>query len=145
VFTVTYCDGSVQDYGSECINKILANAPALKTLFSKNSKRLIKLQDYLAILSAPLSQAPRGQEYYGSGLYFIADSEGKCICFESFFFHPTVDEKNETAPHYRVKSLVEHVQSCDKNVAAKLPKLQQEIQRIESFLGKIIQKGQEAR
>lgn len=139
VFVVTYRDGSVQKYGSECINKILSNAPTLKSLFSKNSKLLIKYQSYLAILSAPLDQASRGQEYYGAGFYFIADNDGKDICFNNYFFHPTVDEKN--ADHQRRVNPADWAIRCDKDAKIGVAKLEKEIARIESFLGRVIEKA----
>ena len=144
VFVVAYADGSVQNYGSECINKILANAPTMKTLFSKNAKLLRRYQDYLKILTGSHEDMPRGSEYYGSGLYFIADSEGKDIYIPTHgLFHPIFDvEKNASGQHYRVKNVQEHVERCAKDIAADVPKLQAEVTRLEKFLARCLANAQ---
>ena len=143
VFVVTYRDGSVQNYGSECINKILSNAPDMKSLFAKNAKLLKRYQDYLTILSGPAEAMPRGSEYYGSGLYFIADSEGKDISFGHWFFHPIFDEE-KNADHQRHVVKTEWIARCEKEIQRDLPKLKSEIARLESFLGRILFKGMTA-
>ena len=140
VFVVTYRDGSVQNYGSECINKILSNAPDMKSLFTKNAKLLKRYQDYLTVLSGPIEAMPRGSEYFGSGLYFIADSEGKDISLGHWFFHPIFDEE-KNADHQRHVVKAEWLARCEKEVQRDLPKLKAEIARLESFLGRVLFKG----
>lgn len=143
VFVVVYRDGSVQNYGSECINKILANAPSMKTLFHKNAKLLRRYQDYLTILTGSVESMPRGSEYYGSGLYFIADSEGKDIYIPTHgLFHPLFDaDKNTSGQHYHVKSAEQHVARCMADIAKDVLTLQTEIARLESFLARVLAKA----
>ena len=102
VFVVTYKDGETQRFGSECINKILAGRTDLISLFKKNAKKLKKYQDYRAILTGGVDDMPRGSEYFGSGLFFIADSEGKDIFLKThWFFHPLMDlERNAAGDRY---------------------------------------------
>ena len=142
VALVAFKDGETQRYGLDCVDKILASAPDLKGLFSKNIKRLRTYQDYLAILTGPAASMPRGQEYFNSGLFFIADSSGKDIMFDNFYFHPVFDqEKNGTGKNYVVNDPASHVTRCAKDIADKLPKLRAEIERIEGFLARVIAKG----
>lgn len=139
VFAVTYKDDTVQRYGSECINKILAGEPNLRKLFSANSKKLARYQGYLEVLSRPVEDMPRGSEYYGSGLYMIADSEGKDISFQHYYFHPIYDvTKNLNGRNYVVKDPAKHVGQCMKEIEAAKPKLTAEIARLEGFLAKIL-------
>lgn len=146
VFVVIYRDGSIQNYGSECINKILANAPSMKTLFHKNAKLLRRYQDYLAILTGSPDSMPRGSEYYGSGLYFIADSEGKDIYIPTHaLFHPVFDvDKNASGQHYIVKSAEQHVAQCMKGIGTDVLKLQVEIARLEDFLARVLRKASQS-
>lgn len=103
VFLVVYRDGFSAKYGSECIKKILDSAPDMRSLFNKNAKLLAVYQGYLRILSGPVEQMPRGSEYYGSGLYFVADASGKDIFFKRWVFHPSFDaEKNAAGGRYVV-------------------------------------------
>ena len=140
---VTYRDGEVQRYGWDCIEKILENAPDLKGLFKKNLKLAGKYRDYINILSGPVEKMPRGQEYFNSGKYFIADSEGKDIFFPThWFFHPAMDvEKNHSGNAYVSKDPVEFAARCNKEIANDLPKLQAELNRIEGFLARVLAKA----
>jgi hypothetical protein len=142
VALVTYKDGDTQRYGSECINKILENAPDLRKLFNKNAKLLKKYQEYLTILSGPAEAMARGREYFNSGLFFVADSEGEDVAFNGhWFFHPLFDvEKNangnryvvsESPEAYAAKQIAEYKRYDE-------PKLIAEIARIELFLAKIL-------
>jgi hypothetical protein len=142
VFVVIYRDGLVQHYGSECINKILNNAPSMKSLFHKNSKLLKKYQGYLDILSLPVEQMPRGSEYYGSGLYFIGDPDGKDILYKNFLFHPLFDEeKNAGGPNYIVRDKAAHVGNCEKHIGIMKTRLTAEVARLEAFLGRVMFKA----
>lgn len=140
VYAVTYRDGQVQKYGSECINRILEHEPSLRTLFNRNAKLLRQYQDYLAILSGPIERMPRGSEYYGSGLYFIADSQGKDISFKHWFFHPEYDaEKNSNGKHYVVTDDgVRHVAKAVREIEIAKPLIAAEIARLEAFLAKVL-------
>lgn len=144
VFVVAYADGSIQNYGSECINKILANAPSLKTLFNKNAKLLRRYQDYLSILTGKPEDMPRGNEYYGSGLYFVADSEGKDIYIPTHgVFHPIFDvEKNASGQHYRVANVEQRTSDCMKAIAKDVVIVQAEIARLEKFLARMLAKAE---
>jgi uncharacterized small protein (DUF1192 family) len=143
VFQVHYRDGSKQDYGSECINKILAAAPSMRTLFNKNVKLLKRYQDYLAILSGPVSAMPRGQEYFGSGLYFIADSNGKDILFDDhFLFHPEYDAaKNIAGGQYLVNDPAARLSRVSKEIEQGIAKLTTEIARLEVYIGRVVAKA----
>ncbi len=142
VAIVTYRDGAIQKYGMDCIDKILANVPDLKSLFHKNIKLARRYREYLAILTGPIEGMNRGREYFNSGLYFIADSEGKDIMFECWYFHPVFDaEKNAAGRNYVVKDPAAHVARCRQDVERKLPKLRSELERIETFLARVLTKA----
>jgi hypothetical protein len=141
VSLVTYKDGETQKYGSECINKILAEEPTLAKLFETNSKKLAKYQDYLSILEGPIEKMPYGREYFGRGLYFIADSNGKDIFMEHWLFHPGFDVANSIY-NDRPKAELDKFYKDDIACRAKFcAKLKSEIERIELFLGRILAKG----
>lgn len=145
VAMVTYRDGATQKYGMDCIEKILANVPDLKALFQKNLKLASRYRGYLAILTGPVEGMKRGREYFDSGLYFIADADGKDIMFESWYFHPVFDaDKNAAGGRYVVADPAAHVARCEKDIAAKLPKLRAELERIETFLARVLTKAQAA-
>ena len=138
VFVVTYKDGETQRFGSECINKILAGRTDLISLFKKNAKKLKKYQDYVAILTGPVEDMPRGSEYFGSGLFFVADSEGKDIFLKHWFFHPVMDaEKNAGGGRY-VNDPVKYAEKSKADIARDLPFLTAEITRLELFLAKVL-------
>ena len=145
VFAVSYKDGQTQKYGSECINKILANAPNLKTLFAKNSKLLIKYRGWLSILTGPVENMPRGSEYFDSGLFFIGDSEGRDIFVDRhWFFHPLPDfEKNAGGGRY-VADPNTYAEKCMAEINGKrgVSWLQAEVSRLELFLGRVLAKAQ---
>ena len=142
---VVYRDGAVERYGWDCIDRILAAEPSLKALFAKNLKLASKYRDYIAILTGPAEKMPRGREYFNSGLYFIADSEGADIMFERWYFHPTFDaEKNAVGPHYVVNDPAAHVARCSKEIERTLPKLRSELERIEGFLARVLTKAMQA-
>lgn len=139
---VTYRDGLVERYGMDCIEKILEAEPSLISLFKKNAKLARKYSDYIAILTGPADKMPRGREYFNSGLYFIADSEGKDIMFERWYFHPEYDAaKNAVGPHYVVKDAAAHVARAAQEIERALPKMRAELARIEGFLARVIAKG----
>lgn len=145
VFVVSYTDGLTEKYGSECINKILDGDTSLGSLFNKNVKLLAKHQRALEAISSPEGTMPRGSEYFGSGLYFVADSEGKDVMADGhFFFHPVYDqEKNHGGDKYVVKDTAAYVQKCHQEIEGKRGKqwLAAQISRIETFLGRVVQKG----
>jgi hypothetical protein len=139
VSLVTYRDGQTQKYGSECINKILNAAPTLRGLFNKNSKLLKRHQEALRVLSLPVSEMPRGREYYGSGLYFIADSTGKDISTTHWFFHPLFDEdKNQSGSRYVVIDSTQYHSEKIADIELGKDYLRKEIARLESFLAKVL-------
>lgn len=146
VFVVTYKDGEKQKFGSECINKILGGKDNLLSLFKKNSELLKKYLDYVAILTGPVEQMPRGREYFGSGKFFIADSKGKDIFFKShWFFNPTMDvAKNHAGSRYVSKDPAEFSATAMKDLNRDVLALQAEIVRIEAFLAKILRAAPEA-
>jgi hypothetical protein len=143
VFRVTYVDGLTQEYGIECINKILATEPTLRQLFNKNSKLLQKRQRQLRALSMPEVQMPRGREYYGSGLYFVADEKGEDVFAEThWFFHPLFDEeKNSAGTRYVIHEGVEEQEwraKARKEIEQGKVWLAKEIERLELFLAKVL-------
>ena len=143
VFRVTFRDGLTQEYGIECINRVLDNAPSLRTLFTKNTKLLQKRQRALAALSLPEDQMPRGREYFDSGLYFIADSKGEDIMAEThWFFHPLYDvEKNQSGEHYVVRDDAERLTKCRKEIELGKTWIQKDIDRLERFLAAVVNKA----
>lgn len=142
VHLVVYRDGSVQKYGSECIKKILDNAPDMKRLYNQNAKLLALYQDYVKIFSGPVEDMPRGSEYFNSGLYFVADSNGKDISFGHWFFHPLWDvEKNSGGDRYVVTNVEETKARYMKAIAVDLEKLKAEVTRLEGFLGRVLAKA----
>jgi hypothetical protein len=147
VAQVEYKDGTAQKYGSECINKILKEVPDMRTLWNKNSKLLKQYQDALGVLTRKPEDMPRGSEYFGSGLYFVADSTGKDIQggkSKHWYFHPVFDQdKNAANGRYVVKNVEEHRAKCMKEVNQDLPWFKSEIERLEAFLAKVLQKAQQ--
>ena len=143
VCLVHFKDGSVQRFGMDCIDRILSGDTSLKTLFRKNQKLLARYSDYVAILTRAEHEMPRGSEYYGSGLYFIADSEGKDISFDhAGLFHPIYDaERNAAARHYNVTDPIKRLSENRQDIAVMIGKLRPEVKRLESFLARIIAKG----
>lgn len=142
VFVVVYRDGSREKFGSECINKILNQAPDLMALFQKNSKLLTKYQEYVSIMTGPVDQMPRGSEYFGSGLYFVADSKGKDLFFKHWYFHPQFDaEKNGNGNRYVVEDATAYARKSCAEIARDLPAIQKEVERIEIFLARIMNKA----
>lgn len=142
VYLVAYRDGAIQRYGSECINKILNGDTSLRGLFNKNVKLLRRYQLTLAAISMPYDAMPRGSEYFGSGLYFIADSEGKDVYTTHWFFHPVYDaEKNTAGGRYVVTDAAAHVAKCQSEIEAGKVWLAAEIARIEGFLARVMRKA----
>jgi hypothetical protein len=144
VFTVQYRDGLREKYGSECINKILSGDTSLKGLFNRNVKKLQRYQRGLAALSLPAEQMRRGSEYYGSGLYFIADESGADVMGNGcWFFHPLYDaEKNAIGPNYIVQDASAHAAKAMREIEQRgKAYFAKEIARIEGFLARVIQKG----
>lgn len=145
VAIVTYRDGETQRYGSECINKILDNSPTLKSLFAKNAKLLKRYAAYMAILSGPVDAMPRGSEYFGSGLYFIGDGEGKDIMFKRYCFHPIYDaEKNANGRNYVVTDAAKRLTENMAAIEAMKVELTTEIARLEGFLAKVLRAAPQA-
>lgn len=145
VALVTYRDGETQKYGMDCIERVLANVPTLVGLFRKNLKLATKYRDYLAILTGPVEQMPRGREYFGSGQYFIADSKGTDIFLERWVFHPLYDvEKNAIGPNYVIKDPAENEARCRREIDRMVAKLRSELERIEGFLARALTKAQAA-
>jgi hypothetical protein len=140
VFRVTFRDGLVQEYGIECINRVLDNEPSMRSLFAKNSKLLQKRQRALRALSMPEDQMPRGSEYFESGLYFIADEKGEDVMGDThWFFHPVYDvEKNHSGNRYVVCDDAAHLAECREQIEKGKVWLVKEIERLETFLAKVI-------
>lgn len=141
VFRVTFRDGFIQEYGIECINKVLDNAPDLKSLFASNSKRLQKYLGWMQVLNRADAEMPRGSEYFSSGLYFIADEKGKDITGGrgERFFHPVYDEeRNSVGPHYIVADPAEHVARCHAEIELGKKFFAKEIERLEVFLARVL-------
>ncbi len=145
VFVVSYRDGLTEKYGSECINKILSGDTSLKNLFNKNSKLLQKFQRYLEIFNMPENEMPRGSEYFGSGLYFIGDGEGKDIMFDGHWtFHPVFDvEKNGSSQNYSIAEDAIPAWQAKRRAGIEKGKvyLQKEIDCIETFLARVLAKA----
>jgi len=142
VHVVSYRDGTTQRYGSECINKILDGDTSLRKLFDKNVKLLRKHQAALAALSMPEDKMSRGSEYFGSGLYFIADQDGRDVSTTHWFFHPLFDqEKNAAGGRYVVAEPAQHANKCRKEIEQGKEWLRSEIARIELFLARVLRKG----
>lgn len=145
VFLVSYQDATTQRYGSECINKILGGDTTLKGLFNRNAKKLQKYQQFLAILSSPESEMPRGSEYFNSGLYFIGNGEGKDVSTTHWFFHPEYDaEKNTAGGRYVVTDRAARLAECRKEIEQGKAWLGKEIARIEQFLAKVLRQAPKA-
>lgn len=141
VFVVEYRDGQTLKYGSECINRILDHEPSLRKLYDKNVKTLQRYQRALEALSLPFEQMPRGAEYYGSGLYFIADSKGNDVMTTHFFFHPLYDaKKNAAGRNYVVTDPADRLKRCVADIEQGKQYLVAEITRIEGFLGRVLAK-----
>lgn len=142
VFRVTFSDGLVQEYGIECINRVLDSEPSLRSLFSKNSKLLQKRQRALRALSLSENEMPRGSEYFGSGIYFVADENGDDVMGDGcWFFHPLYDaEKNLAGGKYVVKDAAEWRAKQRADIEGNRGKvyLVKEIDRIECFLAKVL-------
>jgi len=140
VFRVTFRDGLVQEYGIECINRVLDNEPSLRSLFAKNSKLLQKRQRALRALSLPEHQMPRGREYFGSGLYFIANEKGEDVMGDTcWFFHPLYDrEKNIAVGKYVVRDESARLTECREQIEKGKTWLAKDIERIECFLAKVL-------
>ena len=139
VFVIAYRDGFTAKFGSECIHKMMDNAPDMWALFNKNAKLLTKYQDYVTILSGTIDQMPRGSEYFGSGLYFVADSKGKDISFNNSYFHPSFDsEKNALGSRYVVEDTEKKERDDMARIAKGLIGMKAEIARIELFLARIL-------
>jgi len=143
VAQVTYKDGLVQKYGLDCIEKILAAVPDLRTLYLRNAKLLTKYQRYLQILTGPAEDMPYGREYFNSGQYFIGDGNGKDLfCFDSWAFHPLCDwEKNQSGNQYVIKDKAASDARCQDDINRKVIKLRSEIERIEGFLARVLSKA----
>ena len=142
VSLVSYADGSVQRYGSECINKILNHAPTLKNLYAINVKILKQYVDSSEVLSRDPKDMLKGREYFDSGLYFIADDKGKDIFTNHWFFHPDYDqEKNHGGDNYVVTNPAEARAKCIAEIESGKQFFAKEVTRIESFLAKILRKA----
>jgi hypothetical protein len=139
VFAVTYRDGETLKYGSECIKKILDHAPDMLKLFNANAKKLATFKRGYAILSGPVGDMPRGREYYGSGMYFVGDGQGEDVFFKHWFFHPIMDtDKNQSGSRYVQDDPDGFEAKRLKEIAADLPAMKAEIERLELFLAKVM-------
>ena len=138
VTSVGYSDNTTMRYGSECINKILGSDTSLQKLVQKNLKLLTRYQDMFEILSRTPESMPVGSEYYGSGLYFIADSIGNDLHFDGHsFFHPIMNwERNTTQKNYHQESAESFKTKELLKITKELPKITKEIERITKFLAK---------
>ena len=145
VALVTWKDGTSRKFGSECINKILAGDTSLKNLFNRNRKLATKYAAWAEVLRRAPEAMPRGSEYYGSGLFFIADDAGDDIGFNGrWIFHPAPDwEKNQGGDAYRQRTLTQEAYRAARmgDVAKQLAWLEVEMARIEGFLARILAKG----
>jgi hypothetical protein len=156
VHAVDFKDGSRQVFGTDCIEKILAGDTSLRGLYRKQVKNVARLNRALDALRLG-DAAPRGNEYYGSGMFFVTDSTGEAIVWGSgSLWHPTMDaEKNQGGTSYRLdgKSFyfpwVGRQDNTPENftlrarssMARAIPEIEAEVAKIESFLGRIVAKG----
>ena len=146
VCLVTWKDGRSERFGIECINKILGGDTSLQTLFKKNQKLAEKYAHYLDVLSREPELMPRGSEYFGSGLFFIADDDGKDISLGRWCFHPVPDwDKNQGGDAY-VQQMTQEVYRTAKlaDVAKMVTAIKIEQARVEGFLKKALIKMQVA-
>jgi len=143
VSLVRYKDGTSERYGSECINKILDGDTSLKSLYNKNVKLLKRYRESLDVLRRPYNEMPRGSEYYGSGLYFIAGFDGKDLMGDGcWIFHPIYDEeKNSSGQHYVVTDPAARLARCEADMNKAMSFYIAEIERIEKFLARILNKA----
>ena len=143
VACVQYKDGLAIKYGMDCIERILAGDTSLRSLFRKNVKLAGRYRDYLDILTGPVEKMPRGHEYFNSGLYFVADSEGKDIGFGHLFFHPMSDfEKNASGNRYVIKDVPAEIEKFKAEIDKGVLKIQVELARIEGFLARSLSKAE---
>jgi len=144
VNVVTLKDGTSQKFGSECINKILAGDTSLKGLFAKNAKLLKRYKNWLETLRLPVEQWPVGSDYYNSGFFFVAATNGEEIRYGksgSSLFHPLHFAK-PSSPYFRDGAQGDRIKA-DHAAKPELARqyLAAEILRIESFLARIVAKG----
>lgn len=143
VSLVTWKDGTSRRYGSECIGKILTGDTSLRRLFEKNRKQAERYAHWAEVLRREPAAMPRGGEYFGSGLYFVADESGADIVWGGHCqFHPVPDwARNQSGglyvqcgseQDYRVARLAE--------VGKALAWLDAESLRIAEFLGRVLAK-----
>lgn len=109
VTVVTFRDGVTQRFGSECINRVLAGETSLAKLVQKNLKLDRKYEAWVDVLSRAPELMPRGREYYGSGMYFLADDSGADIfvgtdparAASKWIWHPMPDwTRNQAGDRY---------------------------------------------
>lgn len=82
-------DGSKMKVGLDCAEAILNGDTTLRSHLRKSIKQLERLNGYMRVLSLPWDEMPiDARGYYGRGVYFVADEQGKAICFEKYIFHP---------------------------------------------------------
>ena len=143
VCRVSYKDGTAEEFGLDCINKILDGDTSLKTLFRKNQKLLVKLTGYANVLRLPVEQMPQGREYFNSGFCTIADMDGEDICFGHYLFHPIVKDmaKNQSGKNYVISNPAERTEKCIKEIEKMRAEIDAKIATIESFLARVLAKA----
>lgn len=143
VALVTWKDGTSRRFGSECINKILKGDTSLRRLFEKNRKMAERYAHWLDVLRREPEQMPRGHEYYGSGLFFIADDNGTEIMGNGRSqFHPLPDwDKNQGGDRYvQSGSPEEYRMARGVEIARMVEWLEKESHRIAVFLARVVAK-----
>lgn len=142
VNVVFFKDGTRSTYGSDCIEKVLAGDTSLVRLYRKNFKALERaLRADRALAKG--ADAPRGHEYYGSGIYMVADETGEDVFADRrAYFHPKVDEeKNRSGRNYVQQDYPKFAAEALAAMTRGRASLATEIARLEAFLGRIVAKG----
>ena len=110
------------------------------------------------MLNRPVEQIPKGQEYFKSGMFMIADDNGEEIHASrtgGFLFHPDVDLERNAMSEYALLQEGESspYQTSGKMTYAKFQAksmkgieegrmwLKEQVSRLESFLAKVVEKG----
>lgn len=93
------------------------------------------------VQSAPTGLMVRGSEYYGSGLYFIADEKGEDVMGDGcWFFHPLFDQDKNAGGGCYVVEDVAAWQTKQRGEIERRGKafFVKEIERLETFLAKVL-------
>ena len=156
VHAVDFKDGSRQVFGTDCIEKILSGDTSLQSLYRRQVKNLARCKRAVEALQLG-DAAALGQEYYGAGMFFVADSTGASVTGDrgQSFWHPKVDaEKNLAGTNYRLDGRLilkggrwvnntpeQFTLQAREDMTRALGYFNAEVAKIESFLGRIVAKG----